>query len=98
MPLNHLALVARGACILGFHGALSLGATVLGRLLSPEHCALSGLRHISNLSVKEVTSFVLNLQTEAGFRFDTHYLWSCSEGTYTMDAILVLSFCLVSAC
>ena len=33
MPLDHLALVARGACKLGFHRTIPTGEMVLGRLL-----------------------------------------------------------------
>lgn len=34
----------------------------------------------------------------AGFRFCTHWLWSCSEEMYAMDTIFVLSLCLAPAC
>lgn len=61
MPLNHLAPVATGAYVLGSPGTVSNGATVLGRLPSPG--TVRGLRHTPSLSVKEVTSFVLKLQT-----------------------------------
>jgi len=93
MPLNHLAPVATGAYVLGSPGTVSNGATVLGRLPSPG--TVRGLRHTPSLSVKEVTSFVLKLQTEAGFRFGTHCLCSCSEGTYG-DLPLPCSSLLVS--
>lgn len=45
MPLNHLALVARGACIPGSHGSVAIEEIVLERLSSPGHFADRRLRH-----------------------------------------------------
>lgn len=38
LPLDHLALAARGACILGSHWMLTIGKEVLGCLPPPEYC------------------------------------------------------------
>lgn len=44
IPLDHLALVAKGPCIPGSHGTVAIEETVLGRLPFPEHCSNSRLR------------------------------------------------------
>ena len=45
MPLDHLALWARGACDPEFHGTVTIRETVLGRLPLLGHCTDSRLRH-----------------------------------------------------
>lgn len=64
MPLDHLALAARGACIPEPPGAITIGKTVLGRLPHIGHCTNSRLKHNSSLLVKKVCLLVLELQPE----------------------------------
>lgn len=45
-PLDCLALVAKEACISGFHGTITM-KEILGRLPPSGHCADSGLRPTS---------------------------------------------------
>ena len=45
IPLDHLALVARGACIPGSHATVAIGEMVHDRLPPPGHCTGSALRH-----------------------------------------------------
>lgn len=45
MPLDHLALVARKACVSRSHQTITIGERVLGRLPSPGNCTHSRLKH-----------------------------------------------------
>lgn len=52
MPLDHLALEARRACVPGSHGTVTIGETVLGRL-PPQGTASCRLKCTASLSEKE---------------------------------------------
>lgn len=45
MPLDHLAPVAKGACVSGLHRTIKVRKTVLGRLLHPRHYTNSKQKH-----------------------------------------------------
>lgn len=50
-PLEHMALVARGACISGPHGTETIRETVLGRIPHPGHYIDNRLKHTSSVLV-----------------------------------------------
>ena len=52
--LDHLALVATGAHISGFHRTVTIEERNLGRLPPTGHCTDRRLKHTLGLSVKEV--------------------------------------------
>lgn len=53
-PFQHLALVAKGDCILGPCGYETIGESVLGRLLTPGHHTNNTLKHIVSLPMKKI--------------------------------------------
>lgn len=55
IPLDHLALVAKGACVPGSHGTVTIGEMGCDRLLPLGHHTDSWLKHTPSLSVKEPT-------------------------------------------
>lgn len=64
MPLGHLALVAREACVSRSNGTVTIQETILGRLPPRRDCTENRLKHIPSLSVKEAYLFVLELWLE----------------------------------
>ena len=71
MPLDHLALVARVACVPESHGTATIRETVLGRLTSSEKCTDSKLRHTPQVSL-ETSLFVLAFGLSGRHRECTH--------------------------
>lgn len=61
IPLDLLALVARGACVPWSHRNITIEETVLGRLPSPGLCTDSRLKHTPGLSMKEAYLLILEL-------------------------------------
>lgn len=55
--LYHLALVATGAHLPGFHRTVTIEERILGRLSPPGHCTDRSLKHTFGLSVKEVFTY-----------------------------------------
>lgn len=53
IPLDHLALEARGACVPDSHGTVSIKETIHGRLPPPGHFKDSRLKHNPSISEKE---------------------------------------------
>lgn len=64
MSLDHLALVARVACVPGPHRTVVLEKIVLGRLPYPWHGVDSRLKHFPSLPVRKVDLLVLTLHPE----------------------------------
>lgn len=64
LPLDHLALVVRGACSWP-HRTLTTGKTVLGRLAPPGPCTDSRLKHTSSLLGKDSYLLFLELPPQA---------------------------------
>lgn len=56
--------MAKGPCIPEFHGTIIIGEKVLGRLLPPGHCKDKRLKHIPNISIRQVYLLVLELQSK----------------------------------
>ena len=98
IALDHLALVAREACVPDSCETAAVGEMVLGRLPPPEHCTNSVLRHSAgSWSFCEGASLLV-LALWAGRRLHVWHmssgLWSFSQGMQTVDAISVFSLCL----
>lgn len=75
MPLHHLALVTRGACIPGSHRTVAIEGIVFGRLPTPGYCPDGRQRHNPSFSVKEATLLILELQTEGKASGLAHIYW-----------------------
>lgn len=61
IPLDHLALVARGSCVPDSHWMVTIGEAVLGWLPPPEDCTDGRLKHTPSLFGKEAYLLVLEL-------------------------------------
>ena len=62
MPLDHLALVAREACVLGSQKIVTIREKVLNRLQTPGHCTDNRLKENPSLFVNKACLLLLELQ------------------------------------
>lgn len=82
IPLDLLALVARGACVPGSHRTVTIGERVLGRVPSPGHRADLRLKHTPVLSLKEAYLLVLELWPKGQGRLQ---VWHTSGPTEVLS-------------
>lgn len=84
-------------CFLQLTSRDALNHLALG---GPEGLAFLGMQSPMGLCQQFLAGYqhqALYSEKEAGFKFGTHCLCSCSEGTYTIDVILVIFLCLLLA-
>ena len=94
IPLQFLALVARGSCISESNKAEIIQETILGRLPPSRHCR-DRLKHTPGLAVKDLK---LQLEGQAsGLPYLSGYGSALKEHKLG-DAIFVLSHSLFTAC
>lgn len=73
IPLDHLAMMARGTCNPGPFGIITTRDIILGSLPPTEHYTDVRLKCIHSLSEKEAYSFVYySFSLKGRFRLDTH--------------------------
>lgn len=82
-PLDHLALEARGACIPGSHGNVTIRDSILGRLPPSGHCTGSRLKHTPSLAEKAAYLLVHSFGLRGRLLIWHIYrgLWRGSRGT-----------------
>lgn len=93
--LEYVVLEARGTCVPGSHGTVTIRGTILGRLPPPGHCTDSKLKHDPSLPLKD--AYLLSWSFSLKDRLQvchTSRLRRCSQGADTRGAICVLSCCL----
>lgn len=71
VPLDHLALKAKGACVPGSHRTITIRDSVLGKLPSSESCTDGRLKHTPSLAKKSPICFSVALAWGAGLWFGT---------------------------
>ena len=101
-PSDHLALVAREACIPRYHETVTTGETVHSKLPCSEHYTNSRVKYNPTQSFCERGLVVCagSLASVTGLRFGSHlgpYGGAFREHRL-MDAISALLLCLASAC
>lgn len=69
MSLDHLALEARSACVLGYHGTVIIQETVLGQLPLQRHRADSRLKHPPSLCERSLFACPGALASGVGLLF-----------------------------
>lgn len=89
--LNHPALLAGTACILGSQRTVVIGGTAFGRLPPSGHCIGSRLRYTLSFSVKRPLCLYWSFGLGAGLRSGLHLVaYGASKGTQAINATLVL--------